>query len=398
MNSINEDTFSIIRKYFNDGYEYKEIISLLIKRHEITISLRTLERLLQKHGLRRKNVENELVEIVAAIDMELEGSGRNLEYRMMKRKIWTEYGIRAKYTTVLEVLRILNPSGVERRSRYRLKRRIYSVLGPNFIWHIDGHDKLNRFGFCIHGAIDGYSKKIMWLCVSSSNKDPRVVAFYYLKTVEKYNCLPTLIRSDAGTENSIVENLHKALRYGQGDEFEGDKSFLIGKSVHNQRIESFWYRLRGLVAGFFINLFKKMEAKDVLDTNSRIDIEILRFCFGHLIQHDLNTAKKIWNLHRIRKQPCRDIPGGKPNVLYYLPENSNAKDCRKSVNQEHIQIFLYKYTTQPRLYRQGFADTVVEAVLPSCPIPCTAEEAYELFLDLFSRIKAIRSTETACSK
>ena len=32
------------------------------------------------------------------------------------------------------------------------------IQGPNEVWHIDGNDKLKKFGFCIHGCIDGYKK------------------------------------------------------------------------------------------------------------------------------------------------------------------------------------------------------------------------------------------------
>ena len=29
------------------------------------------------------------------------------------------------------------------------------LQGPNFIWHVDGYDKLSHFNLCIHGCIDG---------------------------------------------------------------------------------------------------------------------------------------------------------------------------------------------------------------------------------------------------
>ena len=38
-----------------------------------------------------------------------------------------------------------------------IRRRIYSVPYPNFVWHVDGHHKLIRWGFVVHGAIDGFS-------------------------------------------------------------------------------------------------------------------------------------------------------------------------------------------------------------------------------------------------
>ena len=32
---------------------------------------------------------------------------------------------------------------------------LYGLQGPNFCWHMDGNDKLNHYGFSIHGCIDG---------------------------------------------------------------------------------------------------------------------------------------------------------------------------------------------------------------------------------------------------
>ena len=72
----------------------------------------------------------------------------------------------------------MDPEGVESRSRYRLKRRQYTVPGPNYLWHADGHDKMKRFGFAIYGCIDGYSKNVVWLHVAASNNDPEIIAHY----------------------------------------------------------------------------------------------------------------------------------------------------------------------------------------------------------------------------
>jgi hypothetical protein len=42
---------------------------------------------------------------------------------------------------------------------------------------------LKPFGFCIHGAIHGYSRRILWLEVGSSNNNPRIVGKYFLDCV-----------------------------------------------------------------------------------------------------------------------------------------------------------------------------------------------------------------------
>ena len=87
---------------------------------------------------------------------------------------------------VRRALKIVDPKGVETRSRGRLMRRKYKTKGPNYLWHIDGYDKLKPFGFCIHGAIHGYSRCVLRLEVGPSNNDPSIVAIkYYLDRVKQ---------------------------------------------------------------------------------------------------------------------------------------------------------------------------------------------------------------------
>ena len=52
---------------------------------------------------------------------------------------------------------------IPRHKAQRLVRHRYYAQSPNYVWHVDGYDKLKPYGFCIHGAIDGYSRRILWL-------------------------------------------------------------------------------------------------------------------------------------------------------------------------------------------------------------------------------------------
>ena len=55
---------------------------------------------------------------------------------------------------------------------------------PNDIWHYDGYDKMKPFGFPIHGAVDGISRKLLWLTAVKSNNNPVVPAVLYLRAVK----------------------------------------------------------------------------------------------------------------------------------------------------------------------------------------------------------------------
>ena len=146
-------------------------------------------------GLSQRRNHSELRDIIAAVEQELEGSGSLIGYWQMHQRLQIDYGLVVSKETARLTLKTLDPSGVERRSQHKLKWRSYSAKGPNFIWHLDGYDKLKPFGLCIHGSIDGYSRRILWFEVGTSNNDP------FLDCVKQVGGVPRRVWSDRGTEH-----------------------------------------------------------------------------------------------------------------------------------------------------------------------------------------------------
>lgn len=124
------------------------------------------------------------------------------------------------------------------------------------MWHIDGYDKLKPFGFCIHGAIDGFSRWIVWLEVASSNNDPRIVVQYFLDYIRQLGGMARILHGDRGSENGNLVTTQHFFRRSMDDNFAGDKSFIYGKSTSNQRIEAWWGQLRQERAEWWITFFK----------------------------------------------------------------------------------------------------------------------------------------------
>ena len=120
-----------------------------------------------------RSCANELIE---AVRDELSGSGAGVGYLRMHRSILSK-GFICKRNYVRIVMQQLDPEGVQLRRKRRLHRRKYFSQGPNYIWHIDDHDKLKPYGFSIHGCIE----------VGPANKKPEVVARYYIKSRLKIN-------------------------------------------------------------------------------------------------------------------------------------------------------------------------------------------------------------------
>ena len=117
--------------------------------------------------------------------------------------------------------------GVSMRKKKTIKRRTYETNGPFDVFHIDGNDKLKRFGFAIHGCIDGFSRKLIWLFVSTTNNDPLVAANFYLKAITNLGRAPNTLRMDLGTENVYCEELQVFFT-------KNSNSFLYTASTRNQ--------------------------------------------------------------------------------------------------------------------------------------------------------------------
>ena len=104
-------------------------------------------------------------------------------------------GIRVPRMFVQISLKEIDPHDCELRKKRGLKRRQYSNPGPNFAWHIDGYDKLKPWGFPIHGAIDGFSRKILWLKITRTNNSPDMIALFFAQTVRKVGGLEEIAGS-----------------------------------------------------------------------------------------------------------------------------------------------------------------------------------------------------------
>lgn len=143
-------------------------------------------------------------------------------------------GLRVPRVIVEDMLKELDPEGTERRKAHRLKRRCYHNPGPNYMyaWHIDGY-KLKPWGFPIHGGIDGFSRKMLWLNVTRSNNSPDNIASFYLNTVRELKGCPVQLVTDLGTENGLAASIQSYLH-------DDPESHRYVASTRNQRIEGWW--------------------------------------------------------------------------------------------------------------------------------------------------------------
>ncbi|CAC5389666.1 unnamed protein product [Mytilus coruscus] len=155
----------------------------------LQLSKRTIYRRMAHFGLQKRafsdiddrNLDNKLSGIV--VDFPCCGE-------RMLREILKGKGIKLQRWRLRNAIHRIDYAGTEERKTGRLHRRVYNVMTPNHLWHIDSNYKLVRWRFIILGGIDGFSRLIMYLHCRDNNTSRATVL--------------SRVRSDKGLENVSV--------------------------------------------------------------------------------------------------------------------------------------------------------------------------------------------------
>ena len=171
---------------------------------------------------------------------------------------------------VRESLLRVDPIGRQMLRRYAICRKVYSVPGPNCLWHIDSNHKMITWRFVIHGCINGFSRTVVYL--TCTKNCAQTVLELFRKAVDDFG-LPSRVRGNRGAENVDVAQ-EMITRHG-----ENRGSFIAGRSAHNQRIERLWAEVNRVSFALYIGIFKFMEDNMLLDPLDEIHLFCLHFIF-----------------------------------------------------------------------------------------------------------------------
>ena len=199
-----------------------------------------------------------------------EGTTRSYGREFMHTNLRVQHGYRARQDDIRDALAIYDPQGTAARKPglKRKRRGEFIVPGPDWLWSIDGHDKFRNYGIEIYGAIDAYSRRVIWIYVGNSNRTQVSVARQYLSALRRYNRCPAFFRSDRGKEVLMLADAHYSFyteyKRGEGATEEELETlplrgcYMFGTSTANIKIESFWRRLIGTQTAPWIVSYRKV--------------------------------------------------------------------------------------------------------------------------------------------
>lgn len=106
------------------------------------------------------------------------------------------------------------------------------------------------------------------------------------------------MRCDRGVENRSVSMYmltHPLRGTGRG-------SVVVGRSVHNQRIERLWRDVFTGIISLYRDLFFHMESIGILDPTNELHLFCLHFIYHPRINDALERWSKAWNLHALSSE------------------------------------------------------------------------------------------------
>ncbi|KAI1097343.1 hypothetical protein F4804DRAFT_327903 [Jackrogersella minutella] len=339
--------------FFAQNNKDHEILTNLEHLHDIHISHAVLVRIRIENNMKRKiTSENERQRLVMALEDffdeyqrhsdALGDYGRQHLYSLVRRNsklpltremIWIAY--RRRY-----------PEAIQQRlstNVFFARPRKHKVPGPNYMWGMDGYLKLRFAGIEIYGAIDTYSRKLLWCKVCRSISFPCIVMYMYLNTIMTLGIRPWLTRSDHGNETLLLALVqHEMATLTQPEVHEPDANGgppMIHRQGHRindshcwgsgkaQKIEQLWRQLRGGATDRWIKYFEWLDHVYYFNKDEPADQAALYAIYIPLIQRDVAEFEDEWNNHRIRYQPKKGhVVSGHVNQLWLNLNNPDVQN------------------------------------------------------------------------
>ena len=259
----------------------------------LQVGKRTIERRMSQFGVSARSFSDISNDDLDSVVREIKLFYPNLGSKSLAGHLASR-NIKVPRARIRDSLWRVDPLGVAARKCQSIHRRVYCVSRPLALWHFDGNHKLIRWRFVVHGCVDGYTRIPVFLHCHTNNK-ASIVLQSFLWAVQEWG-LPSRVRCDRGGENvDVVEYMIIKRGTDRG-------SALVGRSVHNQRIERLWRDVYRDVLDLFYGIFMSMEDIGILDPINEIDIWCLHYCFCHVINAKLKSWANAWIRHPLSSE------------------------------------------------------------------------------------------------
>ncbi|KZS96715.1 hypothetical protein SISNIDRAFT_393871, partial [Sistotremastrum niveocremeum HHB9708] len=256
--------------------------------------------------------------------------------RATKAVLRQEYELHVSTKLVARYNRIFEPAAVAARRRHAYTRTVYITIAVGETWGADQHDKWLRFELFLHVCVDVYSGKVLWLKIWWTNKNPRLIASYFLDTVQHHGFMPRLTQSDRGSENHGLANAETELRHIMRPALGDTLQHKWRAKNRNIKPEIFWSLLRhGWTPGFEQTLQYGLTV-GLYVPRILWERSLFHFLFVPWLQRELDAFAHRVNHERRRPDKHVTRPRDEPEFIFNNPERYGSNNLHLPVTEEAI--------------------------------------------------------------
>ena len=99
-----------------------------------------------------------------------------------------------------------------------------------------------------------------------------------------------------------------------------------------------------------MNLSEDLRDSGVFLDADPLHKECLKFSFMPFLRKKLHSVAKFWNIKKLKVDKNADVSGGKPDVMYFVPEVHSTHSYLVDVNQEDGEACKTLFGPQSRDY------------------------------------------------
>ncbi|KAJ7022416.1 hypothetical protein C8F04DRAFT_1138129 [Mycena alexandri] len=303
---------------------------------EYGLSPSTVKRRRKALGLKGTRKQAVTWEIVFPLYSVYRAKFPNMGARTMVSALRQDYGIKVPEALLLKAFKQYEPEGVARRKRRRFRRKRFWSAGVMDILAFDQHDKWKRFGLWLHACVDPFSGRIAWLNVWWTNRNPKLITGYYIKSGRQVGGIPLVTQSDPGSENYGIANCHTVTR-------QRLDPLLIGTLQHrwmnklkamNVKPEVLWSLLHRNFAPGFEDVLEEGIRNNLYNVNDPLHQLVFRWIVIPWLQKELDAWVVLRNSTPRRSDKHKILPQGIPDLIASKPEQYGTKDYKVLVSPE----------------------------------------------------------------
>jgi hypothetical protein len=110
----------------------------------------------------------------------------------------------------------------------------------------------------------------------------------------------------------------------------------------------------------------------------------------NVLRKELNSIAEMWNVKDIQVKKNAQPHGGKPDVMYFLPEVYRKRNYLVPTNEDDVQTCRFLYGETRRDYSIEF-ENLVNHLVPGIGVPENTGQGLELFRRIIQEVNDMQN-------